>query len=322
MPFQTRVTSGPAPGVEGDFASANPRANYLAGPGGLVAGALGLIIGRFAWVSPLRLDANDAPAVADNFGAGAPNGFVHREMQALITGYLEESGMRIIPGVQCTVHDAGDFWVKNRGSTPGYVGQKVFANVSDGSAACAAAGSTLGGASAATSSIAAATNSFTGAIVDNLLTVTATTSGTIVPGTTISGTGVASGTKITAQMLPLLAGEAVGGKGRYSVDIPGQSVASTAISGTYGVLTVAGTITGTGTFGPGQAISGTNVVAGTTIRQQLTGTTGGLGTYVVDNNTVVASTAIASSTFVETKWWVASPSAVGDIFKMTSRPLR
>ena len=90
MPFQTSVRSGPAPGVEGDFASANPRSNFLAGPGGLVAGLAGLVIGRFAWVSNLRVDANGAPAIADNFGAGAPNGFVHREQQALITGYLEE----------------------------------------------------------------------------------------------------------------------------------------------------------------------------------------------------------------------------------------
>lgn len=320
MPFQTAVRTGPAPAVEGDFASANPRANYLAGAGGLVAGPNGLRIARFAWVDSLRLDSNDAPAVANNYGTGAPNGFIHREMQALITGYLEESGMRIIPGVQCTVHDAGDFWVKNAGTTYGQVGQKVFANSADGSAACAAAGATVGGASGSASSIAAATSSSTGSITNNVLTLSAVGSGTIVAGTTISGTGVASGTKITGQVLPLIATEVLGGKGRYTVSIPGQTVASTAISGTYGVLTVGGTVAGT--FGPGQAISGTNVVAGTTITQQLTGTTGGSGTYVVDNNTVVASTAISSSAFVETKWWVASPSAVGEIFKMTSRTLR
>lgn len=316
MPFQTSVATNPAPGVEGDFASANPRASVLAGPGALVAGPLGLVIGRFAWLSSARLDANDAPAIANNFGAGPVAGFVHREMQALITAYLAEAGMTIIPGVQVTLHQAGDFWIKNRGATYAQTGQKVFANLADGSAAFAAAGSTVGGASGSTSSVAAATSAFTGTINDNLLTVTATSSGVIYAGTSISGTGVASGTKITSQLLPLLTGEALGGKGRYSVNIPGQSVASTAISGTYGVLTVAGTVAGT--FGPGQAISGTNVVAGTTITQQLTGTAGGAGTYVVDNNTVVASTAISSSNYVETKWFATMPGAVGDIVKCST----
>jgi hypothetical protein len=67
---------------------------------------------------------------------------------------------------------------------------------------------------------------FTGAIADNLLTVSAVASGTIVfDGTkTITGTGVVNGTTITAQ----LTGSA-GGTGTYSVD-QRQTVASTTIT--------------------------------------------------------------------------------------------
>jgi hypothetical protein len=126
----------------------------------------------------------------------------------------------------------------------------------------------------------------------------------------------ATGTKIVSQLTPLLAGEALGGIGRYRVNIPEQSVASTALSGTYGILTVGGTVTGSG-FGSGQSISGTNVVAGTTVYGQLTGTAGGAGTYVVDNNTVVASTAITAQASIETPWIAKSAGAVGELIKIS-----
>ncbi|MCV5473623.1 hypothetical protein OFN43_32725, partial [Escherichia coli] len=49
--FQSVINQQQAPGVEGDFASANPKASLLAGEGALVAGANGVVVGRFAWVS-------------------------------------------------------------------------------------------------------------------------------------------------------------------------------------------------------------------------------------------------------------------------------
>jgi len=52
MPFQTVINDQQAPAVAGDFASTNPFANVLAGPGALVAPAGGLIVGNFAWVGP------------------------------------------------------------------------------------------------------------------------------------------------------------------------------------------------------------------------------------------------------------------------------
>jgi hypothetical protein len=313
MGFQKSVNTQPAPAVAGDFASANPRASVLAGPGGLVAGPSGLIIGRFAWLSASQVDANDAPAVANNFGAGQISGFVHREQQGLITTYLSESGMLIPAGFQCTLMDAGDYWCVNSGATQALVGMKAYANFADGTISFAATGS--GATASATGSIAANTGSFTGSITDDIMTVTAVGSGTAVPGGTLSGTGVATGTQIISQLLPLLAGEAVGGIGRYAVSIPEQTVASTTISETYGTFTAASALVGA--FGVGDVLSGTGVTAGTTITALGTGT-GGLGTYIVNQNAVVSSTTITAGTNVETKYFCRSPGAPGELVKISS----
>jgi hypothetical protein len=313
MPFQKTVSVQPAPAVAGDFASANPRASVLAGPGGLIAGANGLTVGRFAWLTSAAVDANDAPAVANNTGSGTPAGFVHREQQGLITTYLTESGMVIPAGFPVTVMDIGDFWCVNDGATTAQVGMKAYANYADGKVTFAATGAAS--TAVATGSIAASTGSFTGSIADNILTLTVIGSGVAVPGGTISGTGVASGTKIQSQVLPLLTGEAVGGIGRYVVNIPEQTVASTTISETYGTFTAASGLTGT--FGIGDTLSGASVVAGTTITALGTGT-GGLGTYIVDNNTVVSSTAITAALQFETKWICRSPGLAGELVKIST----
>jgi len=62
------------------------------------------------------------------------------------------------------------------------------------------------------------------------------------------------------------------------------------ISGT--TLTIDGTITGT--FSAGQVISGNGIVNGTTILSQLSGTTGGAGTYLVDTSQTTLATSTAS----------------------------
>lgn len=135
-----------------------------------------------------------------------------------------------------------------------------------------------------TASIAAnAATSVTGSIAGNVLYVTAVTSGTLVAGATITGTGVAASTKILGQL-----SGTTGGIGTYAVN-NAQVVASTTITATYGVMTV--TATTSGTFSVGQTLTGTGVTAGTKITQLGTGT-GLLGTYYVDQPTVVASTAI------------------------------
>ncbi|ENF25979.1 hypothetical protein ECP030481610_1105 [Escherichia coli P0304816.10] len=130
--FQSVINQQQAPGVEGDFASANPKASLLAGEGALVAGANGVVVGRFAWVSN---------GVVNNTGTGAPAGFVHREGQASVTTWLCESSMTIQPGVQMTLMTAGDYWVKTAGAAT--VGQKIFAKLSDGTITAGDAGASI-----------------------------------------------------------------------------------------------------------------------------------------------------------------------------------
>lgn len=318
--IQTQVGAAQAPAVAGDWASGNPRAFYDAGPGGLVAGLSGVTVGLFAWASAARVDGDGAPAVVNNFGAGLPTGLVHRQQQGLITTYLADASMVIVPGTELAIVTAGDLWVKNDGSTQALPGQKAYANLTTGKINFAATGSATSGATSTASTIAATTSSSTGSIAGNVLTITAVGSGTIYPGTTISGTGVATGTKIVSQITPLLSGEALGGIGRYAVSIPEQTVASTTISGTYGLLTVGGTVAGT--FAVGQALAATgSVVAGTTITALGTGT-GGAGTYVVDNNTAVGSQAInVLAVNIETRWYAVGSALAGELVKITTHPV-
>ncbi|MGZ2484285.1 hypothetical protein ACVITL_002808 [Rhizobium pisi] len=306
--FQTQAYYNPAPAVEGDFASTNPRATVIAGPGGLVAGS-SFIVGRAIWLSSTYVDDDGTPAVANAFGSGAIAGIAHREQQGLIQQYLQESTMLVPAGFPVTVFASGDFWVKNNGSTQALPGMKAYAAFADGKFTAAATGSPST-ASGSASSVAASTFSVTGSIADNVLTVTAVSSGTVVPGGTISGTGIATGTKIVSQL-----SGTTGGIGTYAVSIPEQTVASTTVSGTYGTLTVGGTVAGV--FGVGQSLSGSGVVAGTSITALGTGT-GGAGTYIVDNNTVVASTAITAATNVETKFVVRSSALPGELMKISS----
>lgn len=309
--FQSQVNVVQAPAVEGDFASTNPRASVLAGQFGLVAGPNGVTVGRFAWI--VNPDDNDgAPAIVNNFGLGAPAGFVHRAQQGLITAFLGNASMLVPKGFPVTLIDAGDVWIKNSGAAVARPGMKAYASFADGTVNFAATGAATT-ASAASSSVAAATSSVTGSIADTILTVTAVGSGTLVNGTTLSGSGVTSGTKIVSQ----LTGTA-GGIGTYAVDKP-QTVASTTISGTYGILTL-GTVTG-GPFIVGGVISGTGVDAGTQVTQLLTGTGGTGSTMAVDSNTVVSSTTITETLNYETKWFARSTGAQNELVKISSYPL-
>jgi hypothetical protein len=317
MPFQTTVNALPALGVPGDFASNNPRATVIAGPGALVAGASvgvsnpsGLVVGRFAWLDPATytVATNNAPPGA----AGQPNGFVKNDHTALITQYLGETSMTIPAGFGVTLFDAGDFLVKNDGTTEATPGMKAYANFADGKCTFAAAGAPAQGASV-TASVAASTASVTGSISGDVLTVTAVGSGTLVAGGILSGTGVAAGTAIESQLTGT-----PGGIGTYLVSIPEQTVASTTISETYGTMTVSAV--GSGALAIGNVLAGTGVTAGTYITAFGTGT-GGTGTYIVTPNTVVSSTTVTAVNNVETGWFCRSFAAAGEIAVISSRAM-
>lgn len=68
--------------------------------------------------------------------------------------------------------------------------------------------------------------------------------------------------------------------------------APTTVAGVGGVMTV--TVVGAGTLYPGASISGTGVPPGTIILSQLTGTTGGVGTYQLSNSFTFASGTITT----------------------------
>ncbi len=71
----------------------------------------------------------------------------------------------------------------------------------------------------------------------------------------------------------------------------GSASGTAAISGT--TMTVSALASGT--YMPGQTLTGSGVTAGTTIVSQLTGTVGGAGTYQVSASQTVASTTIAGA---------------------------
>lgn len=307
---QTQVQNQPAQAVAGDRASQNPWATYDAGPGGLVAGLAGVIVGNFAWVVA-PTDPNGTGQIANSTGFGNVAGIVANETQGLDTIFLSDAGMIIPQGLAVVLYTQGDFWVVNGGSTFASVGQKAFALFATGAAIFGAAGSTPPAAASVTASIAASTFSVTGSISGDLLTVSAVGSGTVVAGATISGTNVVTGTQIASQV-----SGTPGGVGVYALNIAqGRNIVSETISGTYGTMTV--TAVGSGALAVGQSLSGTNVVAGTSITQLLTGA-GGNGTYVVNNNTVVTSTTVTAASGIETKWYAASSGQPGQLVKITS----
>ncbi|OIQ97209.1 hypothetical protein GALL_207630 [mine drainage metagenome] len=139
MSFQTQVNATPAPAVAGDFASTNPRASVLAGPGGLVAAAGGVTVGCFAW-----LDTTSYTTAA-NAGSGQPDGFVRNSRAGLITAYGAEASLVIPAGFPVELFNEGDFWARNAGTAAAVPGQKVFAGTGTGQVACAATGTALAG---------------------------------------------------------------------------------------------------------------------------------------------------------------------------------
>ncbi len=134
--FQSTINNMQAPGVEGDFASNNVYTSALAGEARFITAPAGVTIGRFAWA--------DANGLVLNSGSGLPTGFVHRDMQAFITTYLQESSMLIPGGMAITLLNEGDFWCRVTAQNA-TAGQKAFASTTTGLMQPGAAGATIAG---------------------------------------------------------------------------------------------------------------------------------------------------------------------------------
>lgn len=142
-----------------------------------------------------------------------------------------------------------------------------------------------------TGAVTATPFNITGSISGRILTVTAVAFGPVVNGGILTGTGVTAGTQVQKQL-----SGTTGGIGTYQVNYA-QSVGSVAIVGAYGLLTVSAV--SAGTLGVGQTLSGSGVVAGTTITALGTGV-GGAGTYIVSPGTAVSTTTISAGPTVVT----------------------
>ncbi len=192
--FQTVVNTDPAYAIEGDFASANPRASLLAGIGALTSALIGVTVGRFA-------RAKNSDGTVTNGDPGVPSrlGFVHRDQPAIITDFLGGATLLVPASQPVTLFDAGDFWC--RFAAGAVIGQKVYAYYSNGTAYAGAAGAPPQGADVTAST----TNG------SPTLTVTAVVSGALAVGDPITGTNIPAGTYIQAL------GTGTGGAGTYTM---------------------------------------------------------------------------------------------------------
>ena len=300
--FQTTVVRMPAPGVPGDFAGANIKANVIGGPGAWVASPAGVLIGAMAY-------ANPATGFATNyFQPSSFVGFVHREGQAIITPFLGFNGQSIPSGDMVTVMNFGEFWGLFGGGAS--VGQKVYANPVSGALSGAATGASVSATGGA------------GTVANGVLTLTtAPTSGTYAAGQIVSMAGLPAGTyavsttgsaigdTITLANADGAAIPAVGTATSFTAygiqetpftvlqNVPAAasftaSLAPPASGAAFGVLTV--TAIASGTLADGQWINapGLPSTANVEILDQLSGTPGGAGTYLTTNTFyTIASTA-------------------------------
>lgn len=251
MSFQKTINNDPAPAVAGDFASTNPFASVLAGPGALVAPAGGLIVGNFAWVGPLG-------QVSQSFVAGYQIGFLGRNSQALITEFLGEATMLVPEGFMVTLFNEGDFWANFPAGAS--VGQLVFADPNDGTP--------LAGASAPTLGTGTASAGFSGTATLNgttTLNVTAVTHGIINPGDTVADSttpgNIPAGTVIVQQ----LTGTA-GGVGTYQMSQVGVAAVGDTVTTASEFALI--TAVADGSFNAGDIFTGTDVAAGSAIVEQ------------------------------------------------------
>ncbi|HEY6030501.1 MAG TPA: hypothetical protein VIU44_08060 [Gaiellaceae bacterium] len=323
--FQQSVSTLQAPAVEGDYASVNQNLySVLAGPGGLVAGSLGVTIGRFAWAT-FPGDANGAPATVNNFGFGPVTGFVARRQQGLNTTYLSDASMFIPGGFGVTLHDSGDFWVKNSGASIAQNGMKAFANLTTGAVTFAAAGTNPGGASDSGGAVVNTTLTLVGGVSGNVLTVASVSAGKPYPGAVLGSNALGTVVQqLTNASGPITASNPADyGAGTYLLDVGEQSVAAgTTIGGNYGVYTVG---TATGTFAVGMYLSG-----GTTLPTSpppvltllLTGAGSDGSTFVTSGGAVAQTThALVGNSAIETKWYARSNGLQNEVVKISSTPL-
>jgi hypothetical protein len=305
MGFQNTVNNQQAPAVAGDFATGNPRSNVVAQEGAFVAGVGGVVVGKFAWVG------DDGVTVVNHGTAvNAPDGFVHRDQQALITAYLGEASNVIPEGFPVTLFRNGDFYADVAGSTAATRGATVYAKYSDGSVTIgsAATGASATGAIGSTNTAAIGSTS-TGTGSGTNLTLSSLT-GYVSVGDSVSGTGVPANTVIVSQTS--------GTTGLAGVYVTNNATTSSAATiTTFGVTLKVSATTNLISIGDTVA-GGAGFPTGATIDAQVSGTTGGAGIYTMSDT---ASAYVASATGVTTYGTVLNITAVASGSVLVGNPV-
>lgn len=296
------------PAVVGDFASMNPRAIALAGPGAFRA-ADGSLSALTALIAPVIV-GNFAYGFSDGLAYGnkhspAVLGFVANELQTVITQFLGQARLTVQSGFPVTLFTHGDFWAFVASVSGAVsVGDEIYADQFTG------APTTANGVAVVTAVQTAAAA---------IMSVTAVTSGALGVGAILSGTGVDSGLTIVNQLTSTETDGHFGGKGTYTVSTTtgfasatvtsnaqntdtlfkaaSASVADAAFTGVIAVATGVLTVSAlTGVVGIGQFVQGVGTPQNVYIQSQLTGTTGQAGTYQLNyNGPAVGSVAMTST---------------------------
>ncbi len=196
--FQTFVNQQPAPAVVGDFASMNPRAVALAGPGAFRADlSAPVVVGNFAW-------GKQSDGIAyGSVQAGSVLGFVANELQTVITDFLGQSRLAVQAGFPVTLYTHGDFWAAVGGGVV-EVGDPIYALSTTGAPTVDEGVSGINpdtGYVAATPLAAAATS--TGSSIaagTGVLTLGTVSNGPVQIGDNVSGTGVPDNVFVTAYL--------------------------------------------------------------------------------------------------------------------------
>lgn len=222
--FQTFVNNQPPPAVVGDFASMNPRAIALAGPGAFRAdGTNSPIVGNFAWGSPVTSLAYSIET------ANSVLGFVANELQTIITEFLGQSRLAVQSGFPVTLYTHGDFWAFVQGGAVA-VGDPIYADVTNGAPTVDDnSGANPDTGYVAATSLAADTTAVNCSIAagTGVLTVGAVT-GSVEIGANVTGTGVPANLFVKSQLTG-----AAGQAGTYQLNTIGPAVAS--FTGTFTV---------------------------------------------------------------------------------------
>ena len=130
-------------------------------------------------------------------------------------------------------------------------------------------------------------NVVTGSVSGTTLTVTAVGTGAIAVGQLLTGAGIPSSTTVVGF------GTGIGAAGTYTISAAATTGA--VVTGSISTTTLTVSAVTSGVLGAGQIISGSGVTANTTILGQLSGSTGGIGTYTVSISQTASSTTITAS---------------------------